>query len=220
MSRSKYDLERPENYDTLLPLVIPRWEVFYETVAGYIPSDSRRVLELGSGTGILTAMIRELVSGCDIICLDRNPEMLAVARRKPALQGVTFVERDIMEKWPQGPFDAVVTTQCLFSFSSDQRASIIAEAYRHLSDGGVFIDGDLFHPGDPWEFAFYCSRLREFICNNKLSEDIADKMLEPLEPMIRDHSVAGFRSILSSLCFTHTAVPYLNELYGVVLGIR
>ena len=220
MSRSEYDLERPENYDVLVPLVIPYWEAFYETVAGYIPTDSRRVLELGSGTGILTAMIRERIPTCDMVCLDSNPGMLAIAQKKPVLQGVTFFERDIREKWPEGPFHAVVTTQCLFSFSKTERAHIVGEAYRHLSDGGVFVNGDVFHPGEPWEFAFYCRRLRDFICTNGLSEEVAEMMLAPLEPMVRDYTPASLCSLLRTQGFSISANPYKNELYGIVLGIR
>jgi tRNA (cmo5U34)-methyltransferase len=220
MSRSKYDLERPENYDALVPLVIPRWELFYETVADYIPPHSRRVLELGSGTGILTEMISKMVSGCDIVCLDSNPEMLAVAKKKPALRAVTLIEGDIMEKWPKGPFDAVVTTQCLFSFSESERAHIIAESYRHLSDGGVFVNGDVFHPGDPWEFTFYCDRLRGFMCENGLSEEVAGMMLAPLEPLVRDYTPSSLCSLLRTEGYIHTAIPYRCELYGIVLGLR
>jgi tRNA (cmo5U34)-methyltransferase len=220
MNRSKYDLERPENYDSLLPLVIPSWELYYGTVAEYIGQGARRILELASGTGILTTIIKKKRPGSDIVCIDKNPEMLIVARKKPELREVTFIEGDILEEWPEGPFDAVVTTQCLFSFSAAKRGQIAKKAYHTLSDGGVFLNGDMFHPGNDWEFAVYTSRLKKFMCDNGLSEDVADMMLGPLDPMIRDHTASDFCSILRRVGFSRTAIPYRNGLYGIVLGIR
>ncbi len=220
MNRSDYDVERPENYDALVPLVIPRWEEFYETAAGYIPHNARRVLELASGTGILTVKIRERVFGCDITCIDSNPGMIEIARTKQSLCDVRFIEGDIRHAWPEGPFDAVITTQCLIAFSAVERARIAEKAYQNLSDGGLFIDGDVFSPGNQWEFDYYCGRFREFMRTNGLSQEMAEKMIGPLDTLIGDYSVADLRSLLTRAGFSHTAIPYQNELYGIGLGIR
>ena len=65
------------------------------------------ILELGSGTGFLTSLIRKERPDARITCIDRNPEMLAMAKEKPELQEkVTFIEGDILEeceKWKEKP---------------------------------------------------------------------------------------------------------------------
>ena len=93
MSRFGYDLEDPETYDSLVPLAIPHWEAYYRSAAGLIPPGARRVLELASGTGILTTMIRERIFGCEIVCIDKNPDMLAVARRMVSCSVFTIVDQ-------------------------------------------------------------------------------------------------------------------------------
>ena len=98
-----YDRTLATEYDLLALRTIPDGQRFYETVAEALPEASRQVLELGCGTGILTARIRDERPSTAVTCIDRSPAMLAIARGKPGMEDVTFVEGDIRGPWPGGP---------------------------------------------------------------------------------------------------------------------
>ena len=94
----------------------------------------QRVLDVACGTGALTtAVAARVLPGGAVVGLDASPEMLAVARRKPA---------DI--EWHQGraeslpfadaSFDAVVSQFGLMFF--DDRAEALREMQRVLRPGG------------------------------------------------------------------------------------
>ncbi len=76
-----YDHDNPRGADT----------DFYLRLAADL--DARRILDLGCGTGLLT---RELaaVDGRDVIGVDPATAMLAVARRQPDADRVTWIEGD------------------------------------------------------------------------------------------------------------------------------
>jgi ubiquinone/menaquinone biosynthesis methyltransferase len=70
-----------------------------------------RLLDLCCGTGLSTAALVKAYPGARVIGLDASPEMLAVARQKPALAAVQFVVGDAMDPAAagvEGPFDGVL----------------------------------------------------------------------------------------------------------------
>ncbi|HEY1390000.1 MAG TPA: class I SAM-dependent methyltransferase [Ktedonobacterales bacterium] len=76
-----YDHDNPRGADT----------DFYLRLAASL--DARRILDLGCGTGLLT---RELaaIEGRVVTGVDPAPAMLAVARRQPGAERVTWIEGD------------------------------------------------------------------------------------------------------------------------------
>jgi len=69
-----------------------------------------RILDLCCGTGLSTRAIQASCDGAAITGLDASAGMLEVARGKPALSGVTWLEGDAMDPaaaGAAGPFDAI-----------------------------------------------------------------------------------------------------------------
>ena len=91
-------------------------------------------LDIGCGTGALTmAVARAAGPGGRVVGLDPNPEMLAVARRKPG--GATWVE-GVAEALPfdDASFDRVVSQFAMMFF--EDRPGALREAARVLRPGG------------------------------------------------------------------------------------
>jgi malonyl-CoA O-methyltransferase len=93
------------------------------------------VLELGCGTGRNAAALRSL--GCaSYLGIDSSPEMLAVARSRCADDdGVSFLERDLRDRWWSDlePAGVVLISLVLEHF---ERAAPIIEALRHVTHPG------------------------------------------------------------------------------------
>lgn len=97
------------------------------------PRPGERILDLGCGTGQLTAEIARL--GAHVIGLDKSPEMLADARKNfPAL---TFVEADAANFEFAEHFDAIFSNAVLhWVKDADSAVQSIA---RVLRPGGRFV---------------------------------------------------------------------------------
>jgi MPBQ/MSBQ methyltransferase len=95
-----------------------------------------RVLDVGGGTGFCTEGIVEYIAPSQVTLLDQSPHQMEVAKRKPTLRGVTFVQGDAEAlPFPTDSFDRVVSAGSIEYWPEPQRG--IAEAYRVLKPGGM-----------------------------------------------------------------------------------
>ena len=87
-----------ENYDRPRRKLVPCFDDFYRTALELLPFNPRtfEVLDLGAGTGILSAMIAEAFPKSRLTLFDVTPEMLMIARArlKPLGKRVRFVTAD------------------------------------------------------------------------------------------------------------------------------
>lgn len=98
----------------------------------------RRVLDIGCGTGGFAAT---LSAGTTWIGLDSSPAQLAVAPR-PTVRGEA---RQL--PFDSGTFDAAVCHWMLYHF--DNPTEVVAEAYRVLRSGGLFVASTMSRFEDP-----------------------------------------------------------------------
>jgi tRNA (cmo5U34)-methyltransferase len=218
----KWDSEkRAEEYDDLAARTIPGFELFYTTVVDAIPEKSEKVLELGCGTGILTARIRTAHPAAAVTCIDRSPAMLAVSRRRPELEGVSFIEGDIRDPWPAGPFDAVVSTFCLFACDPADQQAMITRAYRVLRPGGTFVTGCVFRPARREEETRALARWEAFMERSGLdAAEIRRQRAGWDGARERIPTRELFRKMLETAGFSRVRWPYSDGLYGVVVAER
>lgn len=112
-----------------------------ELIAALALSDGQRLLELGCGTG-RTALRLARDAHVHVVALDLLSEMLRPARRK--LQGVSersaLVQADASElPFREQSFDRVYSESVLGMQSEVDLRSVLAEAFRVLKPGGLFV---------------------------------------------------------------------------------
>jgi len=72
-----------DSYDRARRQLVPCFDDFYRTIVElmpFAPDDRFEVLDLGAGTGLLSAMIADAFPKSHLTLFDLTPEMLAVAR--------------------------------------------------------------------------------------------------------------------------------------------
>ena len=146
----------PARYDTGMRLLsLGAWAQRHEALAERAaPEPGRRILELGCGTGALTARLLE--RGARVVALDQNPEMLDQARTrlgdsvagKLELHECTAAEID---RFGEAQFDAVAASLVLSEMSADERNYVLRRAARALRPGGVLVVADEVRPRRAWQ---------------------------------------------------------------------
>ncbi|HYJ78746.1 MAG TPA: class I SAM-dependent methyltransferase [Longimicrobiaceae bacterium] len=136
------------------------WAVGFEVIQAmvWLPASSRalrrrildevgigpgtRVLELGCGTGLVTAeMVRR---GARVTAVDQSPAMLHRARRRaPAAE---FVQSDILDYAAASTFDRVLFAFVLHELESAARVRALEVAGAALAPGGVLGIADFAAP--------------------------------------------------------------------------
>jgi len=208
-----------EEYDRLIRAIVPSQPLLLATICDYLPPHPQRILELGCGTGILTAMVREEYPGAEVIGIDLSPEMLRMAAAKPGLKGVRFLAQDLRDAWPDGRYDAIVTSLCLHHISREDRVMVVRRALSALSPGGRFICGDIFRAEHDWEEQVQRGIWRRGMKRRGTSDDIVRGMVAQREANMPSFTtVPGFRDILVKSGFDRAVVPLTSGFVGLVVG--
>lgn len=155
----------------------------------HVPSDARRVLDLGTGDGRLLAHLQADRPEMQGVGLDFSALMLAAAgKRSGADKRVEFIEHDLAEPLPRlGRFDAVVSSFAIHHLEHERKRSLYGEVFDLLEPGGVFANFEhVASPSERLHEAFFAA-IEEPIEN----EDPSDRLLD-VETQLRWLRELGF----------------------------
>jgi tRNA (cmo5U34)-methyltransferase len=133
-------------YDVQSRRFIPYYDEMIETgvevLAALAPADAH-VLDLGGGTGALSASVLEALPGVRVTVLDVDPDMLDEARRRLArfADRVSYHEGSFLDPLPTA--DAVVASLALHHVHDIEVKTALYRGIRDtLSPGGVMVNLD------------------------------------------------------------------------------
>lgn len=113
-----------------------------------------RVADMGMGSGLGSHALASLYPGLDVVGVDLDPTMVALARERHRLPNLTFVEGDIAEAvFPPASLDGIFDSSVLHHVTSygGYRHANALEALEaqaaQLRPGGVLIVRDFLAPG-------------------------------------------------------------------------
>jgi tRNA (cmo5U34)-methyltransferase len=132
-------------YDALRRRLVPGYDAFYGTVAellARLPGGVERVLDLGAGTGLLSAEIAAAVPAARFELLDASGPMLEQARARLGGRIAAVHLADMNGPLPAGPFDAIVSALAIHHLEHDQQRHLMSRIHDALRPGGVFIDAE------------------------------------------------------------------------------
>ena len=99
------------------------------------PQPGERVLDLGCGTGTLTALIAD--SGADVVGIDAAASMVEQARER--YPDLAFAVADAREYEPDGTFDAVFSNAALHWIPDEDHDAVLSMVGSALGEGGRFV---------------------------------------------------------------------------------
>jgi tRNA (cmo5U34)-methyltransferase len=120
----------------------------------FISTNTRRILDLGTGDGRLLNLVREEFSrrgqpDIEAVAVDFSPTMLeAVRKRFAADSSVRIVAHNMDEPLPAlSKFDAVISSFAIHHLVHERKRTLYTEIYGLLTPGGVFCN--LEHVASP-----------------------------------------------------------------------
>jgi tRNA (cmo5U34)-methyltransferase len=134
-------------YDALRRQLIPCFDGFYGMaldLLGFAPGAAPRILDVGAGTGLLSAMVKARWPAARLTLLDFSEEMLARARERFAGAPVPVEIRvgDSRVAPLGGPWDAVVSALSIHHLRDAEKRDLYARAFAALAPGGILVNAD------------------------------------------------------------------------------
>lgn len=135
-------------YDRSRRMLVPCFDRLYGAALDLIPYPKEHafsVLDLGAGTGLLSAFIAAEFPRASITLADIAPEMLAQARERlrPFGARVNFVEMDYAAGALGGPYGAIVSALSIHHLEHPEKRALFGRIYSALEPGGIFINADV-----------------------------------------------------------------------------
>lgn len=136
-----------DTYDQDRRVLIACFDDLYGTaaeVAALGRTGPVRVLDLGAGTGLLSACLASVLPDASFVLVDEAPAMLARARERLAPLGdrVETVEADLRDPLPEGPFDVVASALAIHHLDDAGKADLYARGAAALAPDGVLLNAE------------------------------------------------------------------------------
>jgi tRNA (cmo5U34)-methyltransferase len=139
-------------YDTERRRLIPCFDEFYgpvsELTARYCP-DSPRILDLGAGTGILSAAILAHVPTAQLHLLDSSSDMLQQASRRLSGRQFQMSIQPLDADLPSGPFHAIVSALAIHHLNDADKRTLYSRILSALAPNGIFINAEQVSGSSP-----------------------------------------------------------------------
>jgi tRNA (cmo5U34)-methyltransferase len=132
-------------YTALRRRLVPDYDRFYGTVVDVLSLQAqppRRVLDLGAGTGLLSAAVLAAFPEVEIELLDGSEAMLAEAAQRLGDAVAAVHVADMAGGLPGGPFDAIVSALAIHHLADADKRGLFSHAYEALVPGGVFVNAE------------------------------------------------------------------------------
>lgn len=139
-------------YDPVVRLTT-RDALLKQCLIGYAGFDrGMKVLDLASGTGTLSIMIKQSINSVDVTGVDGDPKILEIAQSKAKEANVPVTFDNALATslpYPDNTFHRVVSTLFFHHLNKSAKSEALSEVFRVLKPNGSLVVGDWGKPSGP-----------------------------------------------------------------------
>jgi tRNA (cmo5U34)-methyltransferase len=140
-------------------------------------------LDLGTGTGETAQRVLAIHTNARMVCVDRDPRALKLARKKLPSGRVVFCNQDLADPLPSPrPVDLVTSALAIHHLDGPGKRRLFESIAAALSLGGRFVMADVVVPEDPAEKTTPLDRRHDH--PSKLDDQLAWMREVGLEPTV------------------------------------
>jgi len=146
--------QRAFDYDGLIPRLIPRYHEQHDLILQLIPFETNaniKVLDLGAGTGILSALILEAFPQAKVLAFDMAENMLKICQtnlsafqERLTLQQGNFAEDDF-----GNGYDLVVSSLAIHHLDGARKQTLFKKLFQSMNSGEILLIRDIVTGGTP-----------------------------------------------------------------------
>jgi tRNA (cmo5U34)-methyltransferase len=208
-------------YDAQRQWVIPDLDGFYGAAvkAANWPGSSPAILDIGAGTGLLSALLMERYPGATLTLLDISDQMLEVAKKRFSSNPRTrYISGDYSARDLGGRYDLICSALSIHHLLHKDKQALFRRVYDALNPNGVFVNADQAAGETPALDREYMHYWDGFIRNGPLGTDEQAEILKRRASLDRNAKLSVQLGWLNNCGFVGVDVVYRNRIFVVITG--
>ena len=178
------------------------------------------VLDLGTGTGLLTAMVAGTFPAARFHLTDISPAMLAQAQQRfTHTERITFALQDHLHLAFDSAYDLVISALSIHHLEHEAKRQLFDKVFQAVRPGGMFINADQAAGATAQEEDEYERRWIEDVTRNGVSA----LSLKKAQERMKEDKNATLAAQMQWLCeagFQHVKCGYERARFVVYGGCR
>lgn len=217
--QNKFD-EISKKYDSQRKILIPCFDEFYGISAAIadVKTNTPRILDIGAGTGLLSAFLLDRYPEARITLIDISEKMLEVARKRfEGNDNITYIADDYTKLDISEKFDLVVSALSIHHLEDSDKKELFKKCYLVLKPDGILINADQFIGETPYIDSLYKKRWKEIIEKSDLPRE---EIISAYERMKLDKETTLEQQLvwLSEIGFKDVSSIYKYYNFAIVFG--
>jgi tRNA (cmo5U34)-methyltransferase len=208
-------------YDAQREYVIPDLRQFYSAAvwAAESPSASPAILDVGAGTGLLSALLLSKYPASTLTLLDISEKMLAVARERfSGCKNVMFRTGDYSRVDLGGPYGLVCSALSIHHLEPADKRRLFGRIFSALAPGGIFVNADQAEGETPYLSGKYREYWDEFLENGPLSASESAEIRRRRDSLDKNERLSVQLSWLHEAGFSDVDIVYKNRNFIVTVA--
>lgn len=161
-------------YDEQRRKFIPCFDDFYGVSVSIASVDTENpdILDLGAGTGLLSAFLMEKYPEATFTLVDMSEKMLEIAKNRfRGNSKVKYIEADYSKYDFEEKYDMVVSALSIHHLEDEDKKELYKRSYSILKESGIFINADLVHGETAFIENLNKTIWRQYVENSGLTEE-------------------------------------------------
>ena len=115
-----------------------------ERIIDFLPKNMKNVIDLGTGTGLQLIKLYKEYPNVHTTAIDISDGMLKKLEERHISDNITIVNKSFFDYDFGNNIDAVISSQALHHFESNDKLTLYKKVYECLKKDGVFVNEDYF----------------------------------------------------------------------------
>ncbi len=132
-------------YDSQRQYVIPLMDQYYGAAvwAAESAGNNPSILDIGAGTGLLSALMLDKFPTAELTLLDISENMLCIAKERfTGRKNVRYVVSDYSRSELGGEYDIICSALSIHHLTTEDKRLLFHKIFASLKPGGMFVNAD------------------------------------------------------------------------------
>jgi tRNA (cmo5U34)-methyltransferase len=212
-----------QDYDSQREYIIPDMRQYYGTAVWAMETAAQMpaILDIGAGTGLLSAFVLEKFPDARLTLMDISENMLDMARKRFATRPETeYVVCDYSQSELGGPYDMVCSALSIHHLSPEDKRLLFKRIFTALKPGGMFVNADQADGENPYFQQRYLDYWNDFLRSGPMTEAQHAEILKRRDTLDRNEKLSLQLSWLAEAGYSDVDVVYKNRTFIVTVARR